>query len=212
MATAPKPQRGKAAKASEPVAEQGAAGALPADQQGAGSGSPLAVSGDAQGQQQDQQGMEQGKQLDEQLDEQQGGAPTLDAGAAVGGEQQGETGSADGVTPPESVAPGAGEQPHPSQDDQQDDDEEPSQEVAPAGPWEMPEVKAFPVPLQFRNATGEPVSFVPGLDQPLAPGAEAVVKVGERAYRKLKSLLPALAKVRGWNNQFGVLVNDDCED
>ena len=74
----------------------------------------------------------------------------------------------------------------------------------------MPEVKAFPAPLQFRNATGEPVSLV-GLGQPLAPGAERVVELSAHHFKKLKSLLPALAKVRGWNSQFGVQVHD-CED
>lgn len=219
MATAPKPRRGKAVQATESAIEQGAAGALPEDQQGAGSGSPLAVSGGDQGQQ------------DQPVNEQQGAAGALpanpDAGRAAGGEQSGETGPAEGVTPPESVVPGGGDQagqlPPPadganppeseaSATGEREQDEAPEQgaEAAHPGEWEMPEVEAFPASLKFRNATGEPVSLV-GLGQPLAPGAERVVELNAHHFKKLKSLLPALAKVRGWNSQFGVQVHD-CED
>lgn len=168
MATAPKPRRGKAAKATEP-AEQGAVGALPQEQQGAGSGSPLAVSDGAQGLQKDQQ------------------ADAVATAAAVQeGDQAGQQ---------ESAAGGDAE----------------ATAMEPSGDWEMPEVTAFPAALQFRNATGEPVLYA-GFERPLAPGGVVVVGLGERAYRRLKKLLPALAKVRGWNNEFGVMVNEHRED
>lgn len=187
MATAPKPRRGKAAKATEP-AEQGAVGALPQEQQGAGSGSPLAVSDGAQGLQKDQQT----DAASPAAAVQEGVTPAAEQESAADG-QQGAEGDQAGQQ--ESAAGGDAE----------------ATAMEPSGDWEMPEVTAFPAALQFRNATGEPVLYA-GFERPLAPGGVVVVGLGERAYRRLKKLLPALAKVRGWNNEFGVMVNEHRED